>query len=29
VFGTQGEQAVGKLGTHVLYIALEHRLARL
>ena len=29
VFGSQGEQAVGKLGTHVLDIALEHRLARL
>ena len=27
VFGSQGEQAVGKLGTHVLDIALEHRLA--
>ena len=27
VFGSQGEQAVGKLGTHVLHIALEYRLA--
>ena len=27
VFGSQGEQAVGKLGTHVLDITLEHRLA--
>ena len=29
VFGSQGEQAVGKLGTHVLHITLEHRFARL
>ena len=27
VFGSQSEQAVGKLGTHVLDITLEHRLA--
>lgn len=27
VFGSQGEQAVGKLGAHVLDIALEHCLA--
>ena len=27
VFGSQSKQAIGKLGTHVLDIALEHRLA--
>ena len=27
VLGSQAEKAVGKLGTHVLDIALEHRLA--
>jgi hypothetical protein len=27
VFGSQGKQAVGKLGTHGLHIALEHGLA--
>ena len=27
VFGSQCEQAVGKLGTHILDIALKHRLA--
>ena len=27
MFGSKAEQAVGKLGTHVLDIALEHRLA--